>query len=98
MEKYATHRLKNAAAATVRYELAVLRRAMKGRMNPRPDFPSIGVHNARVGFFEPEKFEAVVRYLPDPLKRIAVRSAGVWWGQERGARLWSYSPRAPLWR
>jgi integrase len=56
----------------VRYELAVLRRAMKGRMNPRPDFPSIGVHNARVGFFEPEESEAVLRELPDSLKGIAV--------------------------
>jgi integrase len=63
----------------VRYELAVLRRAMKGRMNPRPDFPSIGVHNARVGFFEPEEFEAVVRQLPDPLKRIAVVGYNTGW-------------------
>jgi hypothetical protein len=59
LKKYATERLEHAAPANVRYELAVLRRAMKGRLNPRPDFPSIGVHNARVGFFEQAEFEAV---------------------------------------
>lgn len=72
LQKYATQRLKNAAPATVRYELAVLRRAMKGRVNPRPDFPSIGVHNARVGFLELEEFEAVLGQLPEPLKGIAL--------------------------
>lgn len=72
LQKYATQRLADAAPATVRYELAVLRGSMKGRLNPRPDFPSIGVHNARVGFFEIEEFEAIVKQLPDPLKRIAI--------------------------
>jgi integrase len=72
LQKYADERLEKAAPATVKYELAVLRHAMKGRLTPRPDFPSIGVHNARIGFFEAAEFEAVVKELPAPLKRIAI--------------------------
>ena len=77
LEQYATDRLKEAAPATVKYELALLRRAMtlavkRGGLASRPAFPEIGVQNARVGFFEPAEFEAVVKELPDPLKRIAL--------------------------
>jgi integrase len=77
LEQYATDRLKEAAPATVKYELALLRRAMtlavkRGALAARPAFPEIGVQNARVGFFEPAEFEAVIRELPDPLKRIAL--------------------------
>jgi hypothetical protein len=55
LTKYADDRLKSAKPATVRYELAVLRRSMRGRLHPRPAFPSLEVHNARVGFFEVEE-------------------------------------------
>jgi len=77
LDQYAIDRLKEAAPATVKYELALLRRAMtlavrQGRLTSRPAFPEIGVQNARVGFFEPAEFEAVVRELPAPIKRIAV--------------------------
>jgi integrase len=77
LEQYATDRLKEAAPATAKYELALLRRAMtiavkQGRLIARPAFPEIGVQNARVGFFEPAEFEAVVRELPAPIKRVAV--------------------------
>jgi hypothetical protein len=56
LESYAADRLKEAAPATVQYELAVLRRAMslavkKGQLRSRPHFPHVGVHNARTGFF-----------------------------------------------
>jgi integrase len=44
----------------------------QGRLTSRPSFPEIGVQNARVGFFEPTEFEAVVRELSAPIKRIAV--------------------------
>ena len=74
---YATDRLKEAAPATVKYELSLLRRAMtlavkQGRLISRPAFPEIQVHNARVGFFEQAEFEAVVHELPEALKRIAL--------------------------
>jgi integrase len=77
LEQYAADRLKEAAPATVKYELALLRRPMtlavrQGRLAARPGFPEIGVQNARVGFFELAEFEAVVKQLPDPLKRIAL--------------------------
>jgi integrase len=78
LNRYATERLKRAKPATVKYELSILRRAMKGRVRPRPDFPSIAVHNTRVGFFEQGEFEAVVKVLPEPLNRIAV--VGYWTG------------------
>jgi integrase len=77
LEQYAADRLKEAARATVKYELALLRRAMtlavkQGRLSSRPAFPEIGVQNARVGFFEPGEFEAVLKELPDPLKLMAL--------------------------
>ena len=77
LEQYATDRLQEAASATVKYELSLLRRAMRlavkqGRLAMSPAFPEIEVHNARTGFFEQAEFDAVVRELPDPLKRIAV--------------------------
>lgn len=56
----------------MKYELAVLRHAMKGRVSPRPAFPEIEVRNARTGFFEQADFEAVLKELPAPFKRIAV--------------------------
>lgn len=54
LQQYMDKRLNaKAARATVKYELAVLRSAMKGRVRPRPEFPSWGrLNNARVGFFE----------------------------------------------
>lgn len=72
LQKYADERLKAAKPATVKYELAILRHAMKGRLNPRPTFPEIEVRNARTGFFEQEEFAAVVKELPAEIKRIAV--------------------------
>lgn len=77
LERYATDRTKEAAPATVQYELSVLRRAMnlavkQGRLASRPTFPEIQVRNARTGFFEQAEFEAVVNELPDPLKYLAL--------------------------
>jgi hypothetical protein len=64
LESYAAERLKEAAPATVQYELAVLRRAMtlavkKGQLRSRPHFPHVGVHNARTGFFTREEMEKI---------------------------------------
>lgn len=63
----------NAAPATVRYELACLRRAFTlamrgGKATHRPYIPSVAVDNARKGFFEPADFEAVERNLSESLR------------------------------
>src|SRR2546430_1410707 len=59
----------NAAPATIRYELACLRRAFSlavraGKAAHRPYIPSVAVDNARKGFFEPGDFAAVCAKLP----------------------------------
>jgi integrase len=63
----------NAAPATIRYELACLRRAFNlamraGKATHRPYIPGLTVDNARKGFFEPAEFEAVEQKLPESLR------------------------------
>ena len=84
LHTYAVERGKEAAPATVQYELALLRRAFtlvvrQGRLASRPAFPQLQVRNARIGFFEPAEFEAVVRELPPPLRPIAVFGYDTGW-------------------
>jgi integrase len=60
----------------VKYELAILRRALslavkQGRLASWPAFPTIRVDNARSGFFEAAELEAVVAELPEPLRNVA---------------------------
>jgi integrase len=62
-----------AASATIRYELACLRRGFTlaiqaGKATHRPHIPSIAVDNARKGFFEPADFEAVRQILPESMR------------------------------
>lgn len=62
------------APASIRYDLAMLRRAFRlahkaGKAVP-PLFPTIQVSNVRTGFFEREDFEAVRQHLPDALKPV----------------------------
>ncbi|MDA1082507.1 MAG: site-specific integrase [Gemmatimonadetes bacterium] len=62
-----------AAAATIHYELACLRRAFNlavraGKAAGVPYIPAIALDNARKGFFEPADFEAVLKALPEPLR------------------------------
>jgi len=62
-----------AAPATIRYELACLRRAFSlairaGKATHKPYIPSVSVDNARKGFFEPADFEAVEEQLPESLR------------------------------
>jgi integrase len=64
-----------AAPGTIRFELAVLRRAMKelvlgGKMPALPPFPTISVQNARTGFFERAELDAVCRELTLPLELV----------------------------
>ncbi|WHZ30071.1 MAG: hypothetical protein OJF51_004873 [Nitrospira sp.] len=72
LTKYANSRIdeEKAAHATVRYELAVLKRAFRLAKVPCPPFPSIQVRNARTGFFERQDFEAVLTHLPAYLRPV----------------------------
>ena len=65
-----------AAPATVKQELALLRRGFNlavraGRLHQRPAFPVIEVHNRRKGFFEDSDFRAVLARLPQDLAAVA---------------------------
>jgi hypothetical protein len=86
LENYAADRLKEAAPATVQYELAVLRRAMslavrKGQLRSRPHFPHVGVHNARTGFFTREEMEKIAT-------EIGLELGSTWWHPGAGALRW----------
>jgi integrase len=90
LETYAAERLKEAAPATVQYELAVLRRAMslavkKGQLRSRPHFPHVGVHNARTGFFTRDEMEKIATEIGPELGNL-VRVA-FWTGWRRGELL-----------
>ncbi len=77
LEAYAVRRgAEGFAAASIKYELAILRRGFtiavkQGCLVSRPAFPTIRVENARTGFFEADEFERVVGELPEPLKGLA---------------------------
>jgi integrase len=77
LNAYVVDRLKDGIApATVRYDLSVLRRAL--RLAERsgkaicPPFPSIRVNNTRTGFFEEEQFRAVLDHLPEDLRPVVI--------------------------
>src|SRR5580765_4006795 len=67
---YVTQRRKQGAAlATVKLELAALRRAFRlARVKDRPEFPSLSPKNVRKGFFEEPDLRAVLQHLPDELR------------------------------
>ena len=89
LESFAAERLKDAAPATVKYELAVLRRAMtlavKEYIRSRPRFPHVGVHNARTGFFTREEMEKIATEIGPEVGNL-VRVA-FWTGWRRGELL-----------
>jgi integrase len=96
LEAYALARLEteHGAPSSVRYELAILRRALslavrQGRLATRPAFPTISVDNARQGFFEAAELEAVVAELPEPLRNVARFAYHTGWrsGEIRGIRM-----------
>src|SRR5262249_17788662 len=69
------------AAATVRMELGVLKRAFNlaldaGMVASKPKFPTITVENTRQGFFEDDDLRRVLSHLPDHL-RPTVRFAAM---------------------
>lgn len=68
---------RQAKPATVRYELAILKRgfalALKvGKVAAVPPFPSVRVSNTRAGFFEDHQFRAVLANLPADLQPLAL--------------------------
>jgi integrase len=71
---YVRHRQEaGAAPATIKYDLAILKRAFKlavasGMAAVVPSFPVVTVDNARQGFFEAGDFEAVEANLAPPLQ------------------------------
>ncbi len=74
LDAYIAHRLEEMAApATVKNELAQLKRSMNlahrvGRLTVRPAFPSIRTDNARTGFVTEEQMRAVFQQLPVHLR------------------------------
>lgn len=65
-----------AAAASIKYELACLRRAFNlamraGKASQKPYIPTVAVDNARKGFFEAADFAAVEKTLPETLQPLA---------------------------
>lgn len=76
LDDYATERQRDGIAnATIRYELAMLRKAFRlakkrGMVATTPEFPSLTVNNARTGFFELDDFAAVRANLPAHLQPV----------------------------
>jgi len=77
IEQYiAKRQCEDAMPATMKYELAVLKRmftlaVQAQRLINRPYIPSIEVRNTRTGFFEEPEFRAVLEHLPEEVKPVA---------------------------
>ena len=70
--------------ATIKYELALLRRALRlaaddGRVAAIPKFPMPEVDNARQGFFEAHEYRAVLAELPDDLRPLIIAMYHTGW-------------------
>lgn len=93
------------AAASVNYDLAILRRGFRlgaraGKVGSRPEFALLHVDNARKGFFEREQFQAVLRHLPDEqLKAVATVAYITGWRthSELLSRQWRHVDFAAGW-
>jgi integrase len=102
---YQAERLEQGAKpATVNYELAVLRRAFRlggcaGKVAARPEIQMLHVENARKGFFEPEQYRAVVKYLPEYLRPLAAIAYITGWRamSELLSRQWRHVDLAKGW-
>lgn len=74
VEGYKDERRKEGAApATIKLELAALKRAFnlashKERLPYKPRITMYRLHNARQGFFEPREYKAILEPLPDDMK------------------------------
>lgn len=76
LNRYKTHRLRQgAAAATVQYELKLLRRmftlaAKAERVDRIPPFPTVTVENARQGFASPTEIERVASHAAEHVATV----------------------------
>lgn len=73
-----------AKAATIRYELAILKRMFTlalcaGKLDRKPYLPSLEVRNVRTGFFEYKEFQDVLSHLPDELRPVAIFAYNTGW-------------------
>ncbi|MBI2215742.1 MAG: tyrosine-type recombinase/integrase [Candidatus Rokubacteria bacterium] len=64
-----------AANATINRELAALKRMLRlgeraGKVVARPYIAMLEERNTRTGFFEPDEFRAMLRYLPDDVRPV----------------------------
>jgi len=85
--EYMARRLETAKPATVRLELAALKRMFSlayrtGRIPQRPYIASVVVRNTRQGFFEDEQFRAVMGRLKGYLKPLAEFAYLTGWRKE----------------
>jgi integrase len=76
VSKYICSRLEVVKPATIRLELAALKRMFTlglraGKVASRPYFPSIEVRNTRAGFFEWDEFVATLSHLPEEARAVA---------------------------
>ena len=92
---YLTARLEHAKPATVKLDLAALRRMFKlarksGKVTHRPEFPTVTVHNARTGFFEQAELQAVLAELPEDVRPLVEFLSFTGWRVSEGMSLrWS---------
>lgn len=89
---YVRARLEHAKPATVRLELAALKRMFRlgarlERVSHRPEFPSIEVRNTRSGFFEEAELRAVLHELHDDLHPLVQFLALTGWRVGEAKRL-----------
>jgi hypothetical protein len=103
----ATRLEEGAKPSTVNYECAMLRRGFRlaaraGKVGVRPEFSMLEVHNTRTGFFEPDRYRAVLGHLPDYLKPVAEAAYITGWrtNSELLTRQWRHVdlPAASGWR
>jgi integrase len=96
LDAYVAHRISEGRApATAKNELAILHRAFNlglraGRVITVPLFPTISVQNARKGFFDDAALEAILGYLPGPVRPLVRFLSLTGWrvSEARGLR-WS---------
>lgn len=71
------------APATVRNDLAILKRAFrlaeKAGKSVCPPFPTLRVSNTRAGFFEEDQFRAVLSHLPDEIQPVVTLAYFTGW-------------------
>lgn len=71
------------APATVRNDLAILKRAFrlaeKSGKSICPPFPTLRVSNTRAGFFEEEQFRAVLSHLPNEIQPVVTLAYFTGW-------------------